>query len=158
MKSETKRDTVLLPRRLRSVGVALALAACLSSCGSEESPALCTSPRASSPLFDADPAATDDRDTWKNGIAVHTMTPEDTESVIVGFRSPHSNAWKDSLPVSRVKAEAIAVRLGDGAVLFSVQILAPEGSATCTTAPDVTFGQVEAMDPLIAANATLPTW
>lgn len=158
MKFETKRGTGTRPRRLLSAGVVLVLTTCLSSCGSKENPVLCKSPRAISQLFDADPAATDDRDTWKNGIAIRTEAPPDTQSIVAGFRGPNSDTWKDSLPISQDRAQTIALRLGDGAVLFSVQILAPEGSEACKTTPDTTFGEIEAMDPLITAGATLPEW
>lgn len=156
--SFAQHTNISLLRRVFCTGTILVAATYLSACGKSESPALCESPRASSQLFDADPAATDDRNTWKNGMAIHTEIPADAQGIVVGFRGPNSTEWRDSLPISQDMAQNVAVRLGNGSVFLSIQTLAAEGSVSCTNEPTVTFGEVEPMNSLIATGATLPKW
>ena len=147
-----------LKRRLGSAGSALLLAGSLVACDSEEAPAICESPRAVSTLFPADPNATEDRTTWKNGIAIRTEVPLDANGVVVGYSGQNANTWNDSMPISPDRAQTIAVLLGDGAVSFSVHVMATEGSAACKNKPVVTFSESQPIHPLIIANATLPQW
>ncbi len=145
-------------KRATCTGAALVLASSLAACSSKEAPETCESPRAVSTLFPADPSATEDRSTWKNGVAIHTEVPADANGVIVGFRGQNGDTWNDSRPVSPDRAQTIAVLLGNGAVSFSVRVMAADGAASCTNKPVVAFSEPQPMQPLIATDATLPKW
>lgn len=146
-------------KRLARAGAALLLAGSLAAaCKGQEAPDSCESPRATSELFPANPAATKDRATWKNGIAIHTEVPTDTNGVVMGYRGRNADEWQDSRPVSPDRANTIAVLVGNGPVSFSVYIEATEGSAACANKPPVTFGEMQPVQPLIDADATLPKW
>jgi hypothetical protein len=153
-----ERSTKTGLKRLTSASAALLLTGSLVACGDKETPAMCESPRAISSLFPADPSATEDRTTWKNGIAIRTEVPADARGVVAGYQGPNADIWNDSLLVSPDRAQTIAVLLGNGAVSFSVYVTALEGSTACTNKPVVTFSEPQPIQPLIAANATLPQW
>jgi len=143
-------------RKLTRGGAALLLVASMASC-SKPSP-VCDSPREISKAYAADPHATADRSTWTNGVAIHTTPPEGAEGIVVGFRAPGKNDWQDSEPIAPQYASAIAVRLGNGAVTFSVSARAHEGDAACTAAVGALFSGPQPIGPVIAAGATQPTW
>ena len=147
-------------RQLTYGGAALALLlpGALAGCSSKKAPAACESPRATSPLFLPDPNATEDRTTWKKGIAIRTEVPADASGVVVGFRGPNADTWNDSLPVSPDRAQTTAVLVGNGAVSFSVYIIAPESSPACAGKPDVGFTGPQPMQTLIGEDAALPQW
>jgi hypothetical protein len=145
-------------RKLTYAGAALVLSGSLAACGDKEPPAACESPRATSLLFPADPHATKDRTTWKNGIAIHTTVPTDATGVVIGYRGRNADRWNDSKPISPDRAQTVAVLLGNGAVSFSTYIIATEGSAACANEPVVTFGEPQPIQPLIDTDATLPKW
>ena len=147
-----------LGKRLTRTGLAaLLLTSPLAACSNQrKTPTICESPRATSPLFPADPTATKDRATWTKGIAIHTNLTPDVEGVVVGFRGQSEGTWHDSLPVSPDAAQTMAVFLGNGAVSFSVFVTVNEGSGACTGRPPVTFSQPQPIETL--TGATLPQW
>src|SRR6266542_4563537 len=158
MTTHEHSTNINLKRRATYAGAALMLTGSLAACGGEKAPAMCESPRATSALFPADPNATKDHATWKNSIAIRTEVPTDADDVIVGYRGQNADTWNDSRPISPDRAQTIVALLGDGAVSFSVHVIAIEGSAACTNKPAVTFSEPQPAQPLIAADATLPQW
>jgi hypothetical protein len=147
-------------RRLAHASAALLLAGLLTACGEskEEEETTCNSPRAFSNLFPADPNATKDRATWKNGIDIRTEVPADATGVVVGYRGQNAGTWKDSQLISPDRAQRIAVLLGNGDVAFSLFFTATEGSEACNNEPSTVFSEPQLMQPLIDADATLPQW
>ena len=157
MRSSEHGPSTRLKKRLAHASAALLLVNSLASCSGEEA-RTCESPRASSKLFPADPQATADRSTWKNGIAIHTEVPTGADGVVVGYRGRNADTWHDSQPITPDRAGTIAVLVGHGPVAFSVHIVAEENSPACANAPTTTFGELQPIQPLTEADAVLPQW
>jgi hypothetical protein len=158
MAAHELNDNNRIIKKLTYTGAALLLTGSLISCSKEEAPATCESPRATSSLFPAEPNATENRATWKNGVAIRTEVPAEANGIVVGYRGQNADTWNDSKPVSPDRAQTVAVLLGNGAVSFSVHTIAAEGSAACANKPGVTFSEPQPTQPLIATDITLPTW
>jgi hypothetical protein len=138
-------------------GAALLLVGAMGSCDREHAP-ICNSPRAISDVYPADPHATANRSTWVNGVDIHTAPLEDTRGIVVGFRAPGKGDWHDSQPIGPRYASSIAVRIGNGAMAFSVFAIGYEGADACATEPSAVFSEMQPLAPVIEQGATQPTW
>jgi hypothetical protein len=139
----------------------IALAAFLSGCaGDKDNEEFCTSPLAVSSPYPGDKAAQPgDKETWKTGVLVTTSLHPEATGLVVSYRHPNSAQWTDtSQPVAPDLAGEVALRIGNGDVVFGTATVARLGSAACTSPPDSRFGNPRPIDDLLQQGAAVPEW